>query len=74
MKQRTGGGIIPADDIKELAEIGDAIERLIAPYVTRAPEERPAGSRGVQLMRYVLPEAADPDPNPNPDPQNGSAS
>jgi DNA-binding transcriptional ArsR family regulator len=41
---------------EELDAIEDAIERILAPYVTRDPEERPAGSRGVRLMRYVLPE------------------
>ncbi|WP_405662488.1 helix-turn-helix domain-containing protein [Streptomyces sp. NBC_01166] len=45
--------VVSAD---ELAAIEDAIERVLAPYVTRDPEERPAGSRGVRLMRYVLPE------------------
>ncbi|MCX4745691.1 helix-turn-helix domain-containing protein [Kitasatospora sp. NBC_01287] len=43
----------------ELAEIEDAIERILAPYATREPAERPADSRGVRLMRYVLPEAAE---------------
>ncbi|MFI5801403.1 ArsR/SmtB family transcription factor [Streptomyces sp. NPDC051561] len=42
---------------EELAAVEDGIERLLAPYVTRAPAERPADGRGVQLMRYVLPEA-----------------
>lgn len=41
----------------ELERIGDAIEQILAPYVLRGPDERPAGSRGVRLMRYVLPEA-----------------
>ncbi|MEU9320549.1 helix-turn-helix domain-containing protein [Streptomyces sp. NPDC048295] len=41
---------------EELAAIQDGIERVLAPYVTRDPAERPAGSRGVQLMRYALPE------------------
>ncbi|MFJ4837505.1 ArsR/SmtB family transcription factor [Streptomyces sp. NPDC088746] len=45
--------VVSAD---ELAAIEDAIERVLAPYVTRDPEERPADSRGVRLMRYVLPE------------------
>jgi DNA-binding transcriptional ArsR family regulator len=43
---------------EELAAIGDAIEAVLAPYVNRAPEERPANGRTVRLMRYVLPEAA----------------
>ncbi|MEU0127036.1 helix-turn-helix domain-containing protein [Streptomyces sp. NPDC006289] len=41
---------------EELAAIQDGIERVLAPYVTREPAERPTGSRGVRLMRYVLPE------------------
>ncbi|MEV6260764.1 helix-turn-helix domain-containing protein [Streptomyces sp. NPDC051784] len=41
---------------EELALIEDEIERLLAPYVTRDPAERPAGSRGVRLLRYALPE------------------
>ncbi|MFE2038795.1 ArsR/SmtB family transcription factor [Streptomyces scopuliridis] len=41
---------------EELAAIQDGIEQVLAPYVTREPSERPAGSRGVRLMRYVLPE------------------
>ncbi|MEY9946174.1 ArsR/SmtB family transcription factor [Kitasatospora sp. GAS1066B] len=45
--------------IEELAAVEDAIERVLAPYVTRDPAERPADARGVRLMRYVLPEGAD---------------
>ncbi|WP_285564959.1 helix-turn-helix domain-containing protein [Streptomyces sp. RTGN2] len=41
---------------EELAAIEDGIESVLAPYVTRDPADRPAGSRGVRLMRYVLPE------------------
>jgi DNA-binding transcriptional ArsR family regulator len=44
---------------EELAAIEEAIEHVLAPYVTRPAKERPAGSRGVRLMRYVLPEDAD---------------
>jgi DNA-binding transcriptional ArsR family regulator len=58
---------------EELAELGDAIEQLLAPYVMRAAAERPAGSRGVRLMRYVLPEATDPHDRPDAEP-DGSAS
>jgi DNA-binding transcriptional ArsR family regulator len=43
----------------ELERISQAIEQILAPYVLRASGERPAGSRGVRLMRYVLPEADD---------------
>ncbi|GAA2795366.1 helix-turn-helix domain-containing protein [Kitasatospora paracochleata] len=46
----------------ELAAILDGIERLLAPYLTRDAADRPADSRRVRLMRYVLPEAAAPDP------------
>ncbi len=41
----------------ELARVEEEIERVLAPYVTRAAEDRPAGSRRVRLLRYVLPEA-----------------
>jgi DNA-binding transcriptional ArsR family regulator len=41
---------------EELAAIEDAVERVLAPYVTRDPAERPVDSRGVRMMRYVLPE------------------
>ncbi|MCX4966841.1 helix-turn-helix domain-containing protein [Streptomyces sp. NBC_00654] len=44
---------------EELAAIEDGIERVLAPYVTRDPAERPADGRGVQVMRYVLPEGAE---------------
>ncbi|MBB5939340.1 ArsR/SmtB family transcription factor [Streptomyces zagrosensis] len=44
---------------EELAAIEDEIERLLAPYVTRDPTERPADGRGVHLMRYVLPEGTE---------------
>jgi len=43
---------------EELAAIEDAIESALAPYVTRDPSRRPSDSRGVRLMRYMLPEAA----------------
>jgi DNA-binding transcriptional ArsR family regulator len=44
---------------EELGAIQEAIERVLAPYVTRDPSQRPGDSRGVRLMRYVLPEGAD---------------
>jgi DNA-binding transcriptional ArsR family regulator len=44
----------------ELAGLEDQVEALLAPYVTRAPANRPKGARGVRLMRYTLPEAAEP--------------
>jgi hypothetical protein len=44
---------------EELKDVEDAIERVLAPYVTRRADERPADSRGVRLMRYVLPEDID---------------
>ncbi|MEW9528351.1 ArsR/SmtB family transcription factor [Microbispora sp. NPDC049125] len=43
----------------ELAAIEDAIERVLAPYVTRDEAARPADGRGVRLLRYVLPEGAE---------------
>lgn len=44
---------------EELAAIEDGIARILAPYVTRVPAQRPTNGRGVRLMRYVLPEDAD---------------
>ncbi|MFC7387076.1 ArsR/SmtB family transcription factor [Sphaerisporangium rhizosphaerae] len=43
----------------ELAAIEDAIERVLAPYVTREQAARPADGRGVRLLRYVLPECGE---------------
>ncbi|NEB94529.1 ArsR/SmtB family transcription factor [Streptomyces bauhiniae] len=48
--------VVSAD---ELAAIEDAIERVLAPYVTRDESARPADGRGVRLLRYVLPEGAE---------------
>ncbi|MFJ9694762.1 ArsR/SmtB family transcription factor [Kitasatospora sp. NPDC101183] len=44
---------------EELAAIEDAIEAVLAPYVTREEAERPADARGVRLLRHVLPEGAE---------------
>ncbi|WP_328354168.1 helix-turn-helix domain-containing protein [Streptomyces sp. NBC_00445] len=44
---------------EELAAIHDAIEAVLAPYVTRDAAQQSPGSRGVRLLRYVLPEADD---------------
>ncbi|MZD08243.1 helix-turn-helix domain-containing protein, partial [Streptomyces sp. SID5785] len=44
---------------QELASIEDAIQQVLAPYVTRAPQDRPDDARGVRLLRYHLPERAD---------------
>jgi DNA-binding transcriptional ArsR family regulator len=44
---------------EELAAIADAVEAVIAPYVMRDPAQRPPDTRGVRLLRYALPEAAD---------------
>jgi DNA-binding transcriptional ArsR family regulator len=44
----------------ELARLEDQVEALLAPYVTRAPADRPPDARGVRLMRYTLPEATEP--------------
>jgi DNA-binding transcriptional ArsR family regulator len=41
---------------EEAAAIEDAIEQVLAPYVTRDAASRPAGARGVRLLRYTLPE------------------
>ncbi|WP_086809530.1 ArsR/SmtB family transcription factor [Streptomyces reticuliscabiei] len=48
--------VVSAD---ELAAIEDAIERILAPYVTRGEAARPADGRGVRLLRYALPESAE---------------
>jgi DNA-binding transcriptional ArsR family regulator len=42
---------------RELEEIEQAIEQVLAPYVRRDPEGAPRGRRSVRLMRYVMPEA-----------------
>ncbi|MCX4855878.1 helix-turn-helix domain-containing protein [Streptomyces canus] len=48
--------VVTAD---ELAALKDAMEELLAPYVTRGPARRPQESRGVRVLLYALPEAAD---------------
>lgn len=45
----------------ELAAILAELENILAPYVTREAAGRPPGSRGVRLLRYVLPEDAGQD-------------
>ncbi|MBO0514775.1 ArsR family transcriptional regulator, partial [Streptomyces beijiangensis] len=47
-------GIVVSAD--ELAAIEEEMERIVAPYVLRDPSARPAGVRGVRLLRYFLPE------------------
>lgn len=44
---------------EELAALKDAMEELLAPYVTRAPAQRPPDGRAVRMLLYALPEAAD---------------
>ncbi|MFF4269587.1 ArsR/SmtB family transcription factor [Streptomyces sp. NPDC001536] len=44
---------------EELAALKDAMEELLAPYVTRDPAQRPPDGRGVRMLLYALPEAAD---------------
>lgn len=44
---------------EEAEAINDAIEVLLAPFVVRAPGDRPDGARGARMLRYLLPEAAD---------------
>lgn len=51
------GVVVSAD---ELAAIEEAFERVVAPYVTRDPDERPHGARTVRLLRYYLPEGESP--------------
>jgi DNA-binding transcriptional ArsR family regulator len=41
---------------EELQQLEDAVEALLAPYVQRTEAERPAGARGVRILRYALPE------------------
>ncbi|WP_406447332.1 helix-turn-helix domain-containing protein [Streptomyces sp. NBC_00876] len=48
--------VVSAD---ELVAIEDAIEHILAPYVMRDEAARPVDSRGVQLLRYALPERAE---------------
>ncbi|MEV7884718.1 ArsR/SmtB family transcription factor [Streptomyces sp. NPDC002817] len=43
----------------ELAALKDALEELLAPYVTREPAQRPPDGRAVRMLLYALPEAAD---------------
>ncbi|MER6180244.1 ArsR family transcriptional regulator [Streptomyces sp. NPDC001652] len=43
----------------ELAALKDAMEELLAPYVTREPAQRPPDARAVRMLLYALPEAAD---------------
>lgn len=43
----------------ELTAILAELENVLAPYVTRDAADRPPASRGVRLMRYVLPDGAD---------------
>ncbi|MFI8533482.1 ArsR/SmtB family transcription factor [Streptomyces aquilus] len=44
---------------EELVAIEDAVEAVLAPYVTRDAADRPPGTRGVRLLRYALPEAGE---------------
>ncbi|MEV6051375.1 helix-turn-helix domain-containing protein [Streptomyces sp. NPDC052107] len=48
--------VVSAD---ELAALRDALEEALARYINRDPAERPAGSRGVRLLLYALPETAE---------------
>ncbi len=41
--------------LEELERVNEEIERLLAPYVTRADADRPEGTRRVRLLRYTLP-------------------
>ena len=46
---------------EELEQITEAMREVLAPYVVRDPGDRPDGARAVQMLRYLLPEAADED-------------
>lgn len=43
----------------ELEHIEDEIEKLIAPYVTRRPEDAPPAARGARLLRIYMPAAVE---------------
>ncbi|MFF1295860.1 MULTISPECIES: ArsR/SmtB family transcription factor [unclassified Streptomyces] len=43
----------------ELAALKDAMEELLAPYVTREAAQQPPDGRAVRMLLYALPEAAD---------------
>ena len=42
---------------RELERIEQAVEEVLALFVLREPGAAPRGSRGVRLLRYVMPEA-----------------
>lgn len=48
--------VVSAD---EAEAINDAIEAILAPFVVRAPGDRPHGARGVRVLRYLLPDVED---------------
>ncbi|WP_416978333.1 ArsR/SmtB family transcription factor [Streptomyces sp. T028] len=43
---------------EELAGLREAVEELLAPYVTREADRWPPGSRSVRVITYTLPEGA----------------
>jgi DNA-binding transcriptional ArsR family regulator len=45
----------------ELRKLEEDIEELIAPFVRRPEADAPEGARVVRLLRYALPEAAEPE-------------
>lgn len=44
---------------EELEHITEAMRAVLAPYVVREPGDVPDDARGVLMLRYLLPEAAD---------------
>jgi DNA-binding transcriptional ArsR family regulator len=54
---------------EELEHIEDAIEELIAPYVTRALDKAPTGARSARLLRIYMPAATDEADDENSDGQ-----
>jgi DNA-binding transcriptional ArsR family regulator len=43
---------------EELAQIAEAMQAVLAPFVLRGSGEAPAGARGVRFLRYTLPEGS----------------
>jgi hypothetical protein len=43
---------------EELSGLQEALERLLEPFITREPQDVPAGARRARILAYFLPEAA----------------
>lgn len=44
---------------EEIARLEADVEALLAPLSNRTPEDAPKSARGVRILRYVMPEAAE---------------